>query len=319
MLYSGHTVIMTRRKLRAGRMAQTTANGIAIEYETHGPANGAPILMIMGLGWQLTRWPAQVIANLIAAGHRVITFDNRDIGLSQKMDELGPPNLPEIMAARMAGRAATAPYALDDMARDAVGVLDALGIQRAHIVGASMGGMIGQLVAADHGARALSLTSIMSSSANPALPPPRPAAMALFATRPPDPKTDLEGFVARGIETARVLQSPAFPEPDETLRTRVIADYERCYHPPGFARQYAAIIAAPDRRPKLKKLNLPVVVLHGADDPLVPVEAGRDTAENAPGSEIQVVPGMGHDFPPQLDRVVSDAVLRAIQRSVAAQ
>ena len=296
-------------------MAQTTANGIAIEYETHGPHDGAPILMIMGLGWQLTRWPRQMIANLVAAGHRVITFDNRDIGLSQKMDALGPPNLPEIVAARMAGRTAIAPYALDDMARDAVGVLDELGIQRAHIVGASMGGMIGQLVAADHSARALSLTSIMSSSANPTLPPPRPEAMALFATRPPDPKSDFEGFVTRGISTGRVLESPAFPETDEALRARVIADYERCYHPPGFARQYAAIIAAPDRRPKLNKLKLPVVVLHGADDPLVPVEAGRDTAQNTPGSEIQIVPGMGHDFPPQLDRVISDAILRAVQRS----
>ena len=298
-------------------MPQAQANGIAIEYDVHGPAAGEPVLLIMGLGAQMTRWPQGFIDILADRGLRVIRFDNRDVGLSEKIEAGGVPDLPKILGALMSGQAPDVPYLLDDMAGDAVGLLDALGIDRAHIVGASLGGMVAQLVAADYPDRVLSLTSIMSTTGNRELPPAKPEAMAVLNNRGPDPLSDLDGFLAHAVTGARAIGSPAYPQPEETIREQSLAGFRRSYYPVGFARQYAAAAASPDRRPKLKGVTVPAVVIHGDADPLVPVEGGRDTAAHVPGAELRIVPGMGHDFPPELHGEIAEGVLRAVERSKA--
>jgi pimeloyl-ACP methyl ester carboxylesterase len=298
-------------------MPQVQANGISIEHEVLGSEKGEPLLLIMGLGAQMTRWPDALCGQLVRHGFRVIRYDNRDVGLSTHLNDAGAPDMAAVVQARMTGAKPPVAYDLTDMAADAVGLLDALGIQRAHVAGASMGGMIGQLVAADYPDRVLSLTSIMSSTGNPALPPPSAEAMAVLNTPAPHP-SDEEAFVAHGLRNARTIGSPGYPFDEAALRERLLSDARRAYDPAGFARQYAAAIANGDRREKLKRITAPTVVLHGADDPLVPVSGGRDTADNIPDAELRIVPGMGHDLPPGLfDRVV-DAILTARDRARAA-
>jgi pimeloyl-ACP methyl ester carboxylesterase len=294
-------------------MAQAQVNGISIEYETHGAEDGVPLLLIMGLGVQLTRWPQGLYEKLVARGFRVIRFDNRDVGLSQKFS--GAPTIESVVAARMQGQKPDIPYSLDDMAADAVGLLDFLGIQRAHIAGASMGGMIGQLVAADYPERVLSFTAIFTTTGNPALPPSKPDAMAVLTTRAPDPDKDIEAFLAHSVRSSRTIGSAAYPLEESYLRERALRDVRRCYEPLGVARQLAAVIANGDRRPKLANIKAPVVVLHGDADPLVPVEGGRDLAANVPGAELRIVEGMGHDLPPALYDAVADAISRAAERA----
>lgn len=298
-------------------MAQVQANGISIEYETFGDKSKETVLLIMGLGGQLTMWPVEFCEELVSRGYHVVRFDNRDIGLSTKFDAAGMPDMAAIFGALMAGKPATSAYSLDDMAADAAALLDALGIKAAHIVGASMGGMIAQLVATNHPERTLSLTSIMSTTGNPALPQAKPEAMAVLMS--PAPEGDIEGAITRGIEAWKVIGSPGFPTDDATLRTWVTRDVNRSLYPVGTARQMAAIVANGDRREKLKKLNVPTVVVHGADDPLVPVEGGKDTAANIPGAELRIVPGMGHDFPLGLVKTYADAVSSVIERAHGAK
>jgi pimeloyl-ACP methyl ester carboxylesterase len=272
----------------------------------------------MGLGGQLTMWPVELCNELVARGYRAIRFDNRDVGLSTKFDAAGMPDMAAIFGALMAGKPATAPYSLDDMAKDAVGLLDALGIQKAHIVGASMGGMIAQLVAANHPERTLSLTSIMSSTGNPALPQAKPEAMEVLMS-PAAPAGDIEAIVARGIKAWNTIGSPGYRTDEKTLREWVLRDATRSFYPVGIARQMAAIVANGDRREKLKKVKAPTVVLHGADDPLVPVEGGKDTAASIAGAELRIVPGMGHDFPIALVKTFADAITAAAKRAGAAK
>lgn len=295
-------------------MPQVQSNGITIEYESFGPANRETVLLIMGLGAQLTMWPTELCNELVHRGYRVIRFDNRDVGLSTKFDAAGMPDMAAIFGALMSGQPAKAPYSLDDMAADAMGLLDALGIKRAHIAGASMGGMIAQLVAINYPDRVLSLTSIMSTTGNPTLPQAKPEAMAVLMT--PAPEGDLEAAIARGINAWKVIGSPGFPTDEKILREWVGRDVKRSLYPVGTARQMAAIVANGDRREKLKKLNVPTVVLHGGDDPLVPVDGGKDTAANIPGAELIVVPGMGHDFPIALVKTFADAITTATSRAV---
>jgi pimeloyl-ACP methyl ester carboxylesterase len=298
-------------------MARAKANGIEIEYESHGDAGAEPVLLINGLGSQLTRYPAAFCDRLAAQGFRVIRFDNRDVGLSTRFDGQRAPTAAEIAAARAKGDRPNVPYTLDDMAGDAAGLLDAIEIGRAHVVGVSMGGMIGQLVAADYPDRVLSFTSIMSMTGNPDLPPARPEAMAVLITPAPDPKADLEAFLAHSIKSARTIGSPAYPFDEAYLRERSISDMQRSFNPQGVARQMAAIQATGDRRAKLRQITAPTVVLHGRADPLVPLAGGEDTAANIAGAELRVIDGMGHDMPPQLYDVFIDAILRAVARSKA--
>ena len=296
-------------------MPQAKANGITLEYDIHGPDGGEPTLLIMGLGAQMTRWPLPFIEMLAGRGLKVIRFDNRDVGLSEKIESGGIPDLAKIVGALVKGDRIDVPYLLDDMAADAVGLLDALGIARAHIVGASLGGMVAQLVAADYPDRVLSLTSIMSTTGNRELPPAKPEAMAVLNNRGPDPNVDLEGYLVHAVAGARAIGSPGFPADDAAVRDRSLNDFRRSYYPVGFARQYAAAAASADRRPKLAGIAAPTVVIHGADDPLVPLEGGRDTAANIAGAELRIIPGMGHDFPPQVFGEIADGIMRAVERS----
>jgi pimeloyl-ACP methyl ester carboxylesterase len=294
-------------------MPRAKANGIEIEYDTAG--EGEPLLLIMGLGAQMTRWPRPFIDKLVAKGLKVVWYDNRDVGLSSKLP--GTPDFPAIFKALGEGRKPDAPYVLDDMADDAASLLDALGIARAHIVGASLGGMVAQLVAADHPEHTLSLTSIMSSTGNRSLPPAKPEAIAILNDRGPDPREDFEGFLDRAVLGAQVIGSPAHPPNPDDIRARSKADFERSYCPEGFQRQYAAAMASPDRRPKLATIKAPTVVIHGADDPLVPLAGGEDTAANIPGAELRVIPGMGHDFPAALYDTVVEGIMAAVSRAKA--
>ncbi|MGH7024853.1 MAG: alpha/beta fold hydrolase [Caulobacteraceae bacterium] len=289
-------------------MPQVKVNGLSFEYDITGNDSDEPILLIMGLGGQMTLWRRPFLDKLAARGYRVIRFDNRDVGLSEKLDAAGPPDMPAVLQAWAGRRPVTAAYTLSDMAADAAGVLGALGIERAHIVGASMGGMIAQLVAIEHPERTLSLTSIMSTTGNRDLPPARPEAMAVLNTPAPDPRTNLAGFLDSAVASSRVIGSPGYPADEAETRAFAKSNAERCYYPVGFARQYAAILASPDRREKLASIKVPTLVIHGADDPLVPIEGGRDTAASIPGAELLVIPGMGHDVPPALYDTLAEAI-----------
>ena len=290
-------------------MPQTTHNAVTLEYETHGDPANPPLLLIMGLGAQLTLWPIELVEALVARGYFVIRHDNRDIGLSSKFTEAGVPEMTGVVMALMAGKKPDIPYTLSDMAGDAMAVLDAAGVTKAHIVGASMGGMIAQLVAVEHPDRVLSLTSIMSSTGNPALPPARPEAMAAL-TAPMPSDADLAAILERGAVVSKAIGSPGYPADAARLRANVTRDFKRSFHPTGATRHMAAIVADGDRRARLKNVTAPTLVIHGADDPLVPVEGGRDTAAAISGATILEVPGMGHDLPLALVETIADAIAR---------
>src|SRR5882724_2657871 len=252
-------------------MPTARANGIEIAYETFGAPEGRPLLLIMGLAAQMILWDDDLCAALASRGHRVIRFDNRDVGLSTKCDWAGMPDAAAAMQAAFLGQRVDAPYTLWDMATDAVGLLDALGIAAAHVVGASMGGMIAQAMAIAHPARVLSLTSIMSSTGDRSLPPARPEAAAVLL---------LPVVAGRAANVERAARS-----------------YDRCFHPAGVARQLVAILASGSRREALAAVAVPTLVIHGRDDPLIPVEAGLDTARAVRGAELLAIDGMGHDLP----------------------
>ena len=287
-------------------MPQIAANGVTLEYETYGNPAHPPLLLIMGLGAQLTLWPIELVDALVARGYRVIRYDNRDIGLSTKFTAAGVPDLPAVMMAMMSGKPPALPYTLTDMADDAAALLTALGIDRAHIVGASMGGMIAQLVAINHADRVASLTSIMSTTGNPTLPPAKPEAMAALMERPTT--AELTDVLALGLRISRAIGSPGYPAPEDRLRTRIERDFRRSFHPTGAGRQMAAIMADGDRRERLKAVTAPTLVIHGEVDPLVPVEGGKDTAAAIPGATLLTIPGMGHDLPLELVDRIADAI-----------
>ncbi len=288
-------------------MPQITANGISIEYEAYGDPKNPPLLLVMGLGAQLTLWPIELVDALVARGYYVIRHDNRDIGLSEKFGLAGVPNFRRVALMRMFGLRARLPYRLTDMADDAAALLGALGIEKAHVVGASMGGMIVQLMAIHHPDRLLSMTSIMSTTGNPRLPRPKPEAMNALLDRAPANAT-LEDVIPIGIRVARAIGSPAYPTPEERLRERIARDFNRSFYPEGAARQISAIMDDGDRRKRLKQVRVPSLVIHGSDDPLVPVEGGRDTAAHIPGAKLLEIPGMGHDLPLELVETIADAL-----------
>ncbi|WP_298671991.1 alpha/beta hydrolase [uncultured Sphingomonas sp.] len=278
-------------------MAKVSANGIEIAYDEFGAKDAPAVLMIMGLGAQLVRWPMSLVDALVARGYRVIRFDNRDCGLSTKFDAAGTPSLALMAVSRVLRRPVRAPYSLSDMAADAAGLLDALGIERAHIMGASMGGMIAQLFAANWPERTLSLTSIMSSTGNPALPGASLQAMAILLRRPRG--SDPAAIVAHGVKASKVVGA-RFQENEALMAERYREEVTRNHEPAGFIRQMAAILADGDRRERLKTITAPTVVVHGVDDPLVPIAGGRDTAASIRGARLVEVPGMGHTLPPQV-------------------
>ena len=270
------------------------ANGIELAYDTFGDPMDPPLLLIMGLGTQMIGWDDDFCAELAARGHHVVRFDNRDIGQSTKFGQFGVPDIGQAMQAALQGQPIKTPYLLNDMADDAVGLLDALGIGSAHVVGASMGGAIAQLMAIRNPSRVRTLTSIMASSGEPTLPPPTPAALQVLLTPTPP---DYDGYLARYLSTWKVLRVGSFPQ-DEALDTaRARRAYERGLNPPGVARQLVAIIASGSRRPALAKVTTPTLVIHGDVDPLVPLAHGQDVAAAVPGAKIEIIPGMGHALP----------------------
>lgn len=287
-------------------MAQITANDITIEYEDYGDPGNPAILLVMGLGAQLTLWPIELVDALVERGFRVIRYDNRDIGLSQKMDGEKAPGIFKLVLMNRLGLKPRVPYTLSDMAADGVGLLEALNIDNAHIVGASMGGMIAQLIAAEHPTRTASLTSIMSTTGNRKLPAAQKEAIKVLTTRPPS--ADEEVLVAHGIRVARTIGSPAYPPSEERLLSRVREGVRRSYYPDGLPRQLAAILADGDRRERLAAISAPTLVIHGEADPLVPLSGGLDTAESIPGARISTFPGMGHDLPLALVEPIADLI-----------
>ncbi len=279
-------------------MARIAANGIGIEYEETGDKAAPAILLVHGLGAQLSLWPTRFVQQLADAGFRVVRYDNRDIGLSTKFEAYGVPDLGALTARAMAGEKIPAPYYLADMARDGIALLDALGIDKAHVVGVSMGGMIVQTMAIEHAPRLASMTSIMSTSGRRGLPAGKPEAMKALMSVPPS--TEREALIAHGMKLRRIIGSPAYPADEIELRGLVERNVDRSYYPQGVARQYNAVMASGSRVHSLPGITTPSLVIHGADDPLLPLAAGEDTAKLIPGARLKVYPGMGHDLPTPL-------------------
>lgn len=291
-------------------MSRVQTNGIEIEYESFGAPDAEAMLLISGMGVQLTRWDASFCQALAARGYRVIRFDNRDAGLSTRFDHAPAPDMAALGAALARGERPAVPYTLHDMARDAIGLLDALGIACAHVAGRSMGGMIGQLMAAGYPRRVRSLTPIMSSTGNPALPPPTPEALAMLLRRPPDPWSDEAGYLDHSVALAQTIGSPGYPFDAAAWRARSLADLRRACNPAGPGRHVAAIMATGDIRPAIRAITAPTLVIHGAQDPVFPPACGQDIAAGIPGAQFMMIEGMGHDLPPQLDEQVIGAMVR---------
>jgi len=289
--------------------------GLTLCYDIAGEGNSVDLLLISGIGTQMLWWKDSFVAALADRGFRVIRMDNRDTGLSDGFEKSGIPDIQSMMADRAAGRKLSPPYRLDDMADDCADLLTALGVSAAHVVGGSMGGMIAQLLAILHPERVLSLTSIMSGTGNPALPGAAPQAQAVLLRPRVSPETDREGWLEASVSGALVLGSPGYPEDPADLRAAAEASLDRAYRPTGFLRHYAAVMAAPDRRPLLKDLRLPVTVIHGADDPLVRPEGGRDTAAAIPGAQYHEIPGMGHNIPQALEGHIADLIAETAARA----
>jgi len=297
-------------------MPDITANGIQIEYDTFGDESSPPLLLVMGLGAQMINWDEEFCTQLADRGLYVIRFDNRDVGLSTKFEEAGIPNITKIMAAVAQGEAFDAPYTLNEMADDAMGLLDALGIKKAHVCGASMGAMITQVIGYRHPDRVLSLIPIMGSTGSPDVPPAKPEAMALLTTPAP---TEREANIEHAVKTQPVLGGSGFPFDEKRARDMAARAYDRAFYPQGFARQMAAIMATGNRKPLLKGVTAPTLVIHGSDDPLVPLEGGLDTADGIPGAEMQIIEGMGHGLVvgawPQLIEAIAGHVAKVVSNN----
>jgi pimeloyl-ACP methyl ester carboxylesterase len=286
---------------------QVSANGLHLEVEDSGPAHAPVVLLIMGLGMQLTAWPEAWVAALRQAGYRVVRMDNRDAGLSTSFDHLGVPNLLWAGLKHKVGWRQKPAYTLSDMASDALGVLDALGVAQAHVVGASMGGMIAQRVALLAPQRVLSLSSIMSSSGAPGLPDPEPGVLRQLYS--PPARAGLEGAVDHALAFLKLIASPAWPQPDAVLREQIVRAMRRSHRPAGVLRQTLAVMADSARAQALRDVRAPTLVIHGQADRMVPLACGEDTARRIAGAELCVVPGMGHDFAPGASQRMLDALL----------
>jgi pimeloyl-ACP methyl ester carboxylesterase len=276
------------------------ANGLEFEYDTFGEPAGAPLLLIMGLGAQMIAWDEEFCVLLAGRGFHVTRYDNRDAGLSTKLDQLGAPDVFAVLEGTV-----QPPYTLADMADDAAGILDGLGIPVAHVVGASMGGFVAQVMAVRHPSRVLSLTSIMSAPGGLAdNVPATPAATEALLAPPP---ADRDGLIEHGVWVSSRLSGPEHFDPDETRRKRARA-VDRSVSVAGTARQLAAIAAARSRVDDLGGLRVPALVVHGEVDPLLPVENGRRTAAAIPGARLLLVPTMGHDLPRPCWPEIVDAI-----------
>lgn len=278
-------------------MPRVASNGIEIEYETHGDPSGRPLLLLRGLATQLIQWPSGLLQRLIDDGHFVICPDNRDVGLSTHLEGAPAPPMGEIIAAVTEGRDPGVAYRIHDMADDHAGLLEALGVESAHICGMSLGGAIAQQFAIDHAPKTRSLISIYSTPGTPGLPGPTPEAMAALMSPTPD---EVEAYVAHALETGRIFGGPSNPV-DQTERAALARRcFERAYDPAGVARQMSAMTASGDRTAALGALDVPALVIHGDEDPLIQEPCGKATADAIPGAQYELIEGMGHDLPETL-------------------
>lgn len=292
------------------------SGNVELCYEAIGDEDGVPLLLIMGLGAQLVSWPDEFCMALCDRGFRVVRYDNRDVGLSTKFDDEAV-DLLAAMTAGLSGKPVSAPYLLHDMARDAAAVLDAVGWRDAHIVGASMGGMIAQAFAVAFPERTRSLTSIMSTTGDPDVGQPHPEVLSVLTAAPPD---DRAAVIEQGVVSSRLIGSPGLVDEDQ-IRARTARAYDRCYYPVGVGRQLVAILASPSRSDGLSGFTKPALVVHGEVDPLVDPSGGRRTVEVLPDAELLMMPGMGHDLPeslwPQLVEAITAVASRADSASGA--
>jgi pimeloyl-ACP methyl ester carboxylesterase len=300
---------------RDAAVAQVSANGLMLEVESLGDVAAPAVLLIMGLGMQLTAWPDSFCERLVDAGFRVIRFDNRDIGLSSSIDSRSRPNV-ALQALRYTMRLPVrSDYSIDDMAADSMGLLDALGVERAHVVGASMGGMIAQNLAARYPQRVLSLTSIMSSSGRRRLPLPRPRVLRLMLTRLPK-DTSMPILIEHYVKLFTALSGPGFKADEGELRERLSRSLRRSFRPAGTLRQLLAVVASGDRSELLHRIRAATLILHGDADPLLHVAHGRDCARKIRASRLVIVPGMGHDLPASLLGTLEQHLLEHLRRNL---
>lgn len=279
-------------------MSQVKAGDVTLEVERVGDPKNPAVILIAGLGFQLIDWPLSFCEALANNGYHVIRFDNRDVGQSQKLEELGLPDMAAVMADKAAGATPKVPYQLSDMAADVIALMDALSLEKAHITGMSMGGMIAQLLAIHYPDRCHSLTSIMSTSGEPTVSAPDPAAMAVITAAPVS--QEKKDIVAFGLRVNDTIGSPGYRWDREALTDHIEACIDRGYCPTGYMRQMSAVFSASPRRELLSKLSLPTLVIHGQDDLLVPPSGGKDVADHVAGAQLELVAGMGHDLSPSL-------------------
>lgn len=294
-------------------MPRAEANGIELEYDTFGAADQPALLLVMGLGAQLISWEEGFCQRLADQGFHVIRYDNRDVGLSTKIEGGGEPDLAGAMAAVLEGKPVPLAYTLEDMADDGIALLDALGIPAAHVVGASMGGMIVQAMAIRHPARVLSLCSIMSTTGDRGVGQPTPEAIAALLAPPPRNRDEA---IEASVKGSRIIGSPGFPFDEAKARRRAGEAYDRMSYPQGMARQLMAILGCQDRTPALRRLEVPTVVIHGEADPLVTPSGGRATAEAVPGAQLLMIPGAGHDLPEEAWPMIIEAIVANTARAV---
>ncbi|MFX1449706.1 MAG: alpha/beta hydrolase [Promethearchaeota archaeon] len=286
-------------------MPKAKINNIEIKYETIGNPNSKPLLLIAGLGSQLLAWSDEMCESLVNSGFFVIRFDNRDVGLSTKLKDAGMPDFNEINAAYFRGERPEVPYTLEDMAGDAIGVLDVLNIDKAHILGASMGGMIAQVIAYSHPSRILSLTIIMSTTGNPNLPQAKPEIMVQFFAPVP---SEREKYIEEMVKRDQLIYG-TFPFDKDKAREYRAKEYDRSYYPEGIARQLAAMAVPGNIKPKISAIKAPTLVIHGREDPFNHVEAGKDIATTIPGAKLLILDGMGHSFPSEvMPRIIKELV-----------
>ena len=279
-------------------MPSISSNGIEIAYETFGAAADPAVLMIMGLGGQLTMWPDKLVEDLVSGGYRVILFDNRDIGLSHHHSGEKSPSILRQIILRRIGIKLKTPYELADMARDTLGLMDALKLDEVHLVGISMGGMIGQHVASMAPQRVKSLTAIMTTTGNPKLPRPSGNVMHAMVRRGPQP-TSRDEIINQSVATFGVIGTPGEDHNTNGMRDRITRSYDRSFNPAGVLRQMSAIVASGDFRKHSRLIKSPTLVVHGNADPLVPIEGGHDIAKLVRGARMEIMDGMGHDVPPR--------------------
>jgi pimeloyl-ACP methyl ester carboxylesterase len=293
-------------------MPKANVNNIEIEYETIGDPTSKPLLLIAGLGSQLLAWSDEICENLAIIGFFVIKFDNRDVGLSTKFEDAGIPDMMEISAAYTRGEKPNLPYTLEDMADDAVGILDTLKIDKAHICGASMGGMIAQIIAYRHPSRVQSLAVIMSTTGNPELPPSKPEILMQFFAPVP---SEREAYIDEMVKRDSLIYGN-FTYDEVQGRDYRTKEYDRSYYPEGIARQMAAMAVPGNIKPKISVIQAPTIVIHGSEDPFNPIEAGKEIASTIPRAELLIIDGMAHSFPNEIiPRIVSVIVANSNKNS----